>query len=232
MHASQCDRYYVCAYNKDRTSFLNSLCDKYGSDKGEIATSGHPYDWISHSYADFYERQFGAYRKLVTNVFECGIGSNNPAVASNMGADGKPGASLRVWRDYFPNAQIVGADIDRDILFNEDRIRSVFCDQTDPQTIAEMWHALAPVKFDIMIDDGLHTYDAGACLFEHSFHMLKPGGLYIIEDVLEDCLEQFGAFLTTKRVNWDYVTLYGDGVPSMRNSLVLIRNTADLPRQA
>ena len=39
-------------------------------------------------------------------VFECGLGTNNPDLQGNMTVDGMPGASLRVWRDYFKNAQI------------------------------------------------------------------------------------------------------------------------------
>ena len=69
---------------------------------------------------------------------EVGLGSNNTELLSNMGSDGKPLASLRAWRDYFPNAQIYGADIDKDILTNEERIKTFFVDQTKPDTIREM----------------------------------------------------------------------------------------------
>ena len=41
----------------------------------------------------------------------------------------QPGASLRSWREYFPNAQIFGADVDRSILFNSDRINCCWVDQ-------------------------------------------------------------------------------------------------------
>ena len=30
-----------------------------------------------------------------------------------MGKQGKPGASLRTWREFFPNAQVIGIDIDK-----------------------------------------------------------------------------------------------------------------------
>ena len=39
-------------------------------------------------------------------MFECGLGTNNPNLKSNMTENGIPGASLRVWRDYFFNAKI------------------------------------------------------------------------------------------------------------------------------
>ena len=43
-----------------------------------------------------------------------------------MNINGKPGASLRAWRDYFENALIYGADIDKNILFKENRINTFF----------------------------------------------------------------------------------------------------------
>ena len=40
-----------------------------------------------------------------------------------------PGASLRAWRDYFVKADIYGADIDKKILFNENKIKNFYVDQ-------------------------------------------------------------------------------------------------------
>jgi hypothetical protein len=71
-------------------------------------------------------------------VFECGVGTNNPNITSNMGVNGQPGASLRVWRDYFQNAEVFGADIDRGILFEEQRIRTFYVDQTNKDSILEI----------------------------------------------------------------------------------------------
>src|SRR3546814_783879 len=102
-------------------SILNALCDRYGSDKGELTSEGNPYPWQSHTYADVYELLFQLRRNDVRLVVECGLGTNDPDRASSMGVHGKPGASLRVWRDYFPKAEIVGFDIDENILFQEDR---------------------------------------------------------------------------------------------------------------
>lgn len=125
-------------YQKSPTSLLNGLCDVYGSDKGELTSQGHPYPWPSHTYADFYELLFQLKRKEVRGVFECGLGTNNPDVTPNMGLKGRPGASLRVWRDFFPHAQIIGVDIDARVLFEEDRIKTYQCDQTSPDSIAAM----------------------------------------------------------------------------------------------
>lgn len=221
--AEHFERSYAVYYNKNTLSLLNALCDKYGSDKGEIRTSGHPYPWQSHTYADFMERMFGHCRASIRHVFECGIGTNNTGLASNMSAGGKPGASLRVWQEYFPEAQIVGADIDRDILFQEQRIKTYHCDQTDVASIRALWATVEVDQFDLMIDDGLHTFSAGVCLLENSFHKLREGGVYIIEDVLLPSLVEFRSYLATRELNYELVSLYRDGLSLHDNALVVIR---------
>jgi hypothetical protein len=212
-----------CSYNTLKDSILNGLCEKYGSDKGAIKDYGHPYPWPSHTYADFYERLFGHCRFEIKNVFECGLGSNNINVASNMTINGKPGASLRVWRDYFPNANIYGADIDRDILFAEERIQTFYCDQTNRSSIASLWDQVKDVKFCLMIDDGLHTFDAGVALFENSFHMLRDGGVYIIEDVNVKDTVRFRNHFNSKQMSCDIVSSNNKGYPFGEWSLVVAR---------
>ena len=59
-----------------------------------------------------------------------------------MGSTGQPGASLKMWRDYFPNAMIFGADIDKDILFNDQRITTFYVDQLNSDSIKEMWRKI------------------------------------------------------------------------------------------
>ena len=209
-------------YDKDRRSELSALCDKYGSDKGSLGLGPHPYPWPAHTFADFYENRFGHCREYVRNVFECGLGSRNPDLPNNMGPAARSGASLRVWRDYFPNADIYGADIDPATLFQEERIRTCLLDQTSPEAIARMWASLPGVEFDLMIDDGLHSYEAGVCLFEHSHARLKTAGLYIIEDVAEHSMVHFLEYFKGKEFTAEFVTLRQHGVAIIDNSLVVI----------
>ncbi len=148
--------------------------EKFGSDK-----SGH-----HHNYTDVYSDLFEKRRMEPLRVFEVGLGTNNIDVPSNMGKDGKPGASLRGWAEYFPNAQIFGADVDSRILFEEPRVKTYFVDQTKPDTIKSLWsNPELEEGFDIIIDDGLHEHFANKTFFDNSFHKLKSGGYYIIEDI-------------------------------------------------
>lgn len=148
---------------------LCSIMKKYGSDKGG--------DW--HNYTRFY---YDIFDKLGTkNIFELGLGTNNITIPSNMGADGVPGASHRGWKEWFPNAMVWGADIDKNILFSDDRIQTFYVDQTNPLAIRELV-AKIPDQ-DIIIDDGLHTFEANHCFWKHMYTRVKPGGMYVIEDI-------------------------------------------------
>ena len=202
---------------------LAALCDLHGSDKGSLRESGHAYPWRPHTYAAYYSRLFSHCRPHVRRVFECGLGTNNTALPSNMGPAGRPGASLRVWRDYFPNAEIVGADIDRDILFQEPRIATWHVDQTDPASIAALWARVGGAAFDFMVDDGLHAFAAGVCLFEHSIDRLAPHGLYVVEDVTLPDLDRYAAYFASRDYVVDYVRLHGRAVPETDNNLVVVR---------
>ena len=94
-------------------------------------------------------------------------------VPSNMGPNGRPGASLYGWSEFFFNSDIFGADIDTEILFNTDKIKTFYCDQTNPHIIKYMWNEpKLQENFDVIIEDGLHTFNANVCFFENSIHKL------------------------------------------------------------
>lgn len=218
-----CGFRYSVHYQKDQNSELNGLCERYGSDKGELTSTGHPYPWPSHNYADLYEGLFGHCRDAVRTVFECGLGTNNPDLPSSMGASGRPGASLRVWRDYFPNAHVYGADIDRNTLFQEERISTYYVDQTSAESVAAMWRQVPVETFDFMIDDGLHTYQAGVTLFENSFHKLRKGGIYAIEDITPPAMISFRSYFGQRGHRVEFVDLTTPPPGTTDNAMILIR---------
>jgi hypothetical protein len=158
--------------NTAKRTPLCKIMDRQESDKGR--------GW--HNYTKVY---FDILRsKKIFNVFEMGIGSTKENLPNNMGPKGTPGASLKGWKDHFQNAQIVGADIDSDCIFQEDRIKTLVCDQTDPKSVANMWTQLEDLsRFQLMIDDGYHNFEANKILFENSIHKLDHDGYYVIEDI-------------------------------------------------
>ena len=155
---------------------------KRGSDKGSINITS---SW--HNYTTFYYSIFKDLRDKKLRIFELGLGTNNITIPSNMGSIGRPGASLYGWQEFFYNSEIFGADIDTDILFNTDKIKTFYCDQTNPSIIQNMWNeSNLEENFDIIIEDGLHTFNANVCFFENSIHKLKLNGYFIIEDILNN----------------------------------------------
>lgn len=213
-------------YRLGRPSRLAALSAQYGSDKGWSGDSEPPWPWPPHNYTEKYESLFEPLRLSVRSVVECGIGTQDPGVPCNMGADGKPGASLRVWRDYFPNAEIIGLDIDPRTMLSEERISTYVVDQTNPVSIAQFWAQSGLRDVDIMIDDGLHTFEANRTLFEHSIQHMRPGGHYIIEDLSFQSLEAFRDVLASSPHWVEIVRLQRSGMAFSDNALVVIRLAA------
>jgi hypothetical protein len=153
---------------------------RHGSDKG--------HGW--HNYTTIYSVIFGKLRDQPLRIFELGLGTDNPKLISSMGVNGRPGASLRGWRELFPRALIYGADIDRDILFQEERIDTFYCDQLDRVAIRDLWsQPVLRTGMDIIIDDGLHTLEGNLSFLHGSLEGLRPGGFYVVEDILQETIK-------------------------------------------
>ncbi len=191
----------------------------HGSDKG--------HGW--HNYTTVYSELFRGLRDRQLRIFELGLGTNNPKFACNMGEAGRPGASLRGWRELFPNALVYGADIDRDVLFEDDRIKTFYCDQLDRVAIADLWsHPDLRCGMDIIIDDGLHTLEGNLSFLEGSLQYLRRGGVYVVEDIRGDTIEKWRAQLETvysKRFQNYEVALVElpDSISTYDNNLLIIR---------
>jgi len=156
---------------------LGKLFASYGSDKAK-----HGYHPV---YASILQK-LGRTRRLA--VLEIGLGTNNPELVSTMGSQSAPGASLRAFRDFLPASTICGADVDTDILFHEDRIKTSFVDQTDFGTFNEMIKILGTTEFDLIVDDGLHSVEANMNTLLFALSALKDGGWLVIEDIPERTL--------------------------------------------
>jgi hypothetical protein len=155
-------------------STMCRVMSRYGSDKG-----------TKHNYTTLYSVLFGKLRTKPLRIFELGLGTNNPHLDSSMGVDGRPGASMRGWRELFPQAQIYGADIDREILFTDDRIETFYCDQLDSDAIRDLWSQPSLREpMDLIIDDGLHTLEGNVSFMNGSLEHLRSGAVYLVEDIL------------------------------------------------
>ena len=200
--------------NSKNNKQLTDLMNLSGSDKG--GRNNH------HNFASYYSEIFFHKRNDIKNFLEIGLGTNDTSILSHMGLNGIPLASLRAWRNYFKNANIYGADIDKNILKNEDRIETFYVDQTDPITIKEMFKNIGEKKFDIILEDGLHEYNANICFFENAIEYLESNGTYIIEDVYYKDQDKFIKYFENKKYNFSIVDIFHEKNIA-NNCLIIIK---------
>jgi hypothetical protein len=95
----------------------------------------------------------------------------------------KDGGSLQLWRDYLPNARIIGLDLELPPLTDPSgRIRMYRGSQDDEALLRRIAATEAPGGFDVIIDDCAHVGALALESFRVLYPLLRPGGLYFIED--------------------------------------------------
>lgn len=136
---------------------LNNLGLKYETDKSS--------NW--HNYLKYYDLIFNPIKDNKIKLLEIGIWG---------------GASLLMWKDYFPNGEITGMDIEEKQYLKQDRINIYKGDQSNKE---DLWALNRKYGFfDIIIDDGSHYGHHQKISFETLFPLLNSGGYYVIEDCL------------------------------------------------
>lgn len=143
---------------------LKALSDRIATDEGTKKP---------HHYFDVYAKYIGPMREAEVNILELGVYS---------------GASLLIWREFFPRATIVGLDVrpaPERILPALEAGQLHFI-QGDQSLQADLERCLLPTagkRFDIIIDDASHVGSLSRASFNFLFpHALRDGGLYIVED--------------------------------------------------
>jgi hypothetical protein len=94
------------------------------------------------------------------------------------------GGSLKMWREYLPDATIVGLDINPNAGQYDapgDNVHVRIGDQTDTSFLHGVLDEFG--SFDTVLDDGGHTPKQMISSFQYLFPRLEPGGVYIVEDV-------------------------------------------------
>jgi demethylmacrocin O-methyltransferase len=150
---------------------LPALATHFGTDK-----------WNSHWYADRYQKHFGPLRRRRLRLLEIGVGGYDDPRAG--------GASLRMWKAYFPRARIFGLDLADKRAHDEPRIRTLVGSQTDAALLEELSRRFGP--FDIVIDDGSHVNADVVRTFQILFPLLAPEGMYVIEDLQTAYWPEYG----------------------------------------
>ena len=155
---------------------MTELCDlayKYGSDKCPR---------IKHHYTPYYFELFDPIRTKVKKLLEIGVGY--PEDMGKTFKDYVTGASLFMWRDFFPNAQIYGMDIEPRCVFQEDRIKTFLRNQSRVHDLVKVLRETGR-DLDIVIDDGSHMTSDQVFTCQTLMPILKKDVIYIIEDLNE-----------------------------------------------
>ena len=162
------------------TSYKTPLCilaEKYFVDKCPT---------FCHYYTPQYHKLLAD--KRFDKVLEIGIGykelMQKYSCASYRTRDNeyKSGASLYMWKEYFPNSRIFGCDI-RDIKL--DGIDTFVCDQSKEADLIQMIEKIG--SCDFIIDDGSHILEHQVTSFKTLWKYCND--IYIIEDVPEHRLD-------------------------------------------
>jgi cephalosporin hydroxylase len=148
---------------------LCELARKHETDKGgqHFRYGGGDSD-TNHNYTPVYHHLFAEDRNEVRNVLEIGV---------------HQGSSVRMWKEYFPRAQIVGIDTNSECLRHaEDRIVVITADQNNPEQLRQAVYGHGP-KFDLIVDDGSHERQHQIVSMQTLLPYLEDWGYYVIEDI-------------------------------------------------
>jgi Methyltransferase domain len=139
---------------------MNSDLDAYGILNGTDKSS------LNHDYLRHYERILGHLRYEPITLLEIGVFH---------------GGSLRMWSDYLEKARIIGVDIQPECAqYAGDRREVEIGSQADPDFLNDLGRRRQP---HVIIDDGSHQADHVILTFRTLFPHLRPGGIYIVEDM-------------------------------------------------
>lgn len=144
-----------------------------------------------HDYTPIYFDLLKDLRDRPLRMMEIGVGGySHPD---------RGGESLATWRDFLPNAFIVGVDIQRKTMQLGPRVKILQGSQVDAEFLADTVTEYGP--FDIILDDGSHMNEHVVKTFGLLFPTLTPGGIYIVEDVQTATFPQYGGSLDLKAPN-------------------------------
>lgn len=159
-------------------NILNEIGIKHGTDKNSE----------THNYLVKYEKYFPFKREDKLTLLEIGV---------------LHGQSLRMWKEYFYNSEIIGIDLNSDSKqYEESRINIEIGSQNDSKFLEEVGSKYK--TFDIIVDDGSHINNHVIFSFEKLFKYLKSGGLYVVEDSCTSYWPDWGGGLRENNTTVEY----------------------------
>jgi predicted O-methyltransferase YrrM len=145
----------------------------------EIVDSSRTDKNTIHSYLELYENLLASKKVTAKNVLEIGIG-NGQGITN--------GGSIKLWHDYFLNANVYALDIQHidniwDEIKNNERIILHTSVDAYTEEFVKTEFIDKNIKFDMMLDDGPHTLESMKTFIQLYTPLLEDNGLLIIEDI-------------------------------------------------
>lgn len=176
---------------------LCHLAKKHETDKGgrHYRYGGGDSD-TCHEYTPIYWDLLANKQLDVKHVLEIGVNA---------------GSSLRMWAEFFPNAEIVGFDCEPRTMFSTDRIVTFLADQGSPESLAVAMGHVGPDKplFDLIIDDGSHETQHQIISMQTLLPFLADDGVYVVEDLQIDCKPEIVGQHVPSGYTWEAIPAPG-----------------------
>ena len=153
---------------------LTALADRFGSDKGSR----------KHRYTELYHMLFSPYRDRAVTLLEMGLMIGGPEHGAPADRAVAEPPSVAMWLEYFPKGRVIGLDVSDFSAHQTERFRFIRCDMDSRANIDRAAEEIAAAGApDIIIDDASHASAHQQDAFLALLPVLKPGGLYVIEDL-------------------------------------------------
>lgn len=171
-------------------TYLTELANKYGTDKGTTFN-------IKHGYTETYPKYIP---EKVNKILEIGV---------------RFGPSVRMWAEYYPEANtIYGIDYCvemsvetlRQIQSENEKFKFFVADQSNREHLDTVAHSIGDNQLDFVLDDGSHCVDHQQISLARLFRCVKPGGIYMMEDLADKYYPQ-GGWNIKDLVNFSDVTV-------------------------
>lgn len=165
---------YLLGY---RGNQLVDLFNGAGSDKGTEVGVGR--GAAPHCYAVQYHELFRELREQQFRMLEIGLQSN----WEQPGYEPDDAPSLRVWREYFPQAEIYGYELNDFSFFSQEQTTIFRGNQGDREDLDRFLAEHGEDGFELILDDGSHASSHQQISLGMLFPHISPGGMYLIEDL-------------------------------------------------
>jgi hypothetical protein len=183
-------------------AYINTVFDKYAL--GNVAGMGYqvpaketPFceaafklevdkcEKIRHPFTPFYFDLFNSQRRSIRKVVQIGVESKRRVI----NPENKVGASLRLWHEFFPSAEIYGSTPNPDLLFTDRKIKTVLCDQSKSEELEALVKETG-ANVDLFVDYGAKDPDEQVQMCLTLMPLLQKDVIYIIENVVDLDIER------------------------------------------